>query len=143
MLATIIPPGIVTGNSLQVAYYPDGDLVRLQALLGVINSLAFEFQLRSRLGTGHISLGSVRGVHVPDFDDVSFIRKVAKFSRRALTGDPSAEVEIEATIADAFSLSQTERDALVNHFAGLPAEFSDKLRRALKIDASNGYERTR
>ena len=71
MHATIIPPGIVTGNSLNVAYFRDGNLLRLKALLAVMNSLVFEAQVRSRLATAHISLGTVREVHIPHLTDVA------------------------------------------------------------------------
>jgi hypothetical protein len=139
MLATIIPPRVATGNSLHVAYFIDGDQERLNALLSVLNSLAFEFQLRSRLGTGHVSLGSVRNVRVPDLNDASLIRGLARLARRALSGDPRAEIEIEATLANAFSLSKAERETLIDHFAGLTGEFRQKLRIALGLGI-NGRE---
>ena len=132
MHASLIPPGIVTGNSLHVAYFADEDPDRLHALLGLLNSLVFEFQLRSRLGTGHISLGSVRGVRVPDLNDPSLVRVLAKFVRRALSGDKTAEIDIEIELAGAFSLSWNERDTLLNHFPGLPTKFTEVLRERLK-----------
>jgi Alw26I/Eco31I/Esp3I family type II restriction m6 adenine DNA methyltransferase len=117
MLATIIPAGVVTGNSLHVAYFLDDNHLRLQALLGVLNSLTFEFQLRSRLGTGHVSLGTVRELRVPNLDDAKFVRKVSQLVGRALTGDSSAEAAIEIAVADAYCLSEEERAILINHFA--------------------------
>jgi|SRR5271157_826945 len=136
MLATIIPAGAVTGNSLHVAYFMDGDQARLRALLGVLNSLAFEFQLRSRLGTGHVSLGSVRAVRVPDLDDAAFVRTLSRLVQRVLSGEPSAEFKIEAAVAEAYSLSERERAVLVNHFTGLEPKFSEKLHSALKISTN-------
>ncbi len=133
MLATIIPPGVVTGNSLHVAYFVDDDQTRLLALLGVLNSLAFEFQLSSALGTGHVSLGSVRGVRVPDLNDTTFVRTLARLVQRVLAGESDAELEIEVVMAEAYSLSEPERHALVNHFSGLTPGFSAKLQTALRI----------
>ncbi|MFA5393700.1 MAG: Alw26I/Eco31I/Esp3I family type II restriction adenine-specific DNA-methyltransferase [Candidatus Ratteibacteria bacterium] len=133
MVATIIPPGVVTGNSLHVAYFVDNNQMRLHALLGILNSLAFEFQLRARLGTGHVSLGSVRDIRVPDLNDISFVRILARLAKRVLSGESAAEAEIEVVIADAYNLSQSERNILLNHFTKLAPEFSNKLRIALKI----------
>lgn len=128
MVATIIPAGVATGNSLHVGYFKKDNGPRLKALLGILNSLAFEFQLRSRLGTGHVSLGTVRGVHVPDLDDPLLVKCIAPLVDRARSGDLAAEIEIEREIASIFELSKDERAALVNHFSGLPPQFSDCLR---------------
>ncbi len=141
MLATIIPPGVVTGNSLHVAYFVDDDQTRLLALLGVLNSLAFEFQLRSALGTGHVSLGSVRGLRVPDLHNTSFVRTLAPLVQRVLAGESAAEIEIEVVMAEAYSLSQPERRALVNHFSGLTPGFSDMLQNALKTSVPGKGQR--
>ena len=76
MIGTIIPAGWVAGNSLHVAYYRDGDPVRLRALYAVLSSLVFEFQVRCRLATGHMSLGIVRSSRVPTLND-GWIRLLA------------------------------------------------------------------
>jgi len=141
MVATMIPSGVVTGNSLHVAHFSDGDPQRLYALLGVLNSLVFEFQLRSRLGTGHVSLGTVRGIHVPDLDDAFLVRRLAQLVDRALSGDLAAEVDIEATIADAVSLSREEREVLASHFVGLPPAISDRLLGGPTSDINSNVEK--
>ena len=56
--AALVPDGWVTGNSLGVAYFRYGSEDRVLALLGVLNSLVFELQVRSRLLTAHVSLGA-------------------------------------------------------------------------------------
>lgn len=119
MLATLIPKGFVTGNSLNVGYFADGDLVRLRALLGIFNSLVFEFQLRSRLATGHVSLGSVRSIHVPDLDDKALMVKLAQLVSRVMDNDLTAEISLELLIADSLELNAKERKAIVCHFDGI------------------------
>lgn len=128
MIATIIQGGNVTGNSLHVGYFADEDGTRLKALLGIMNSLAFEFQLRSQLGTGHVSLGSVREIRVPDLHDHEAVARIAFLVTRALGGDRSAEADIEREVASLYGLSHPELMILANHFPGLDRHFVDNLR---------------
>jgi len=71
MKASIIPPGIITGNSLNVAYFVDNDLKKLLALLALMNSTIFELQVRSVLSTSHMSVGAIRSGRIPPIDDVT------------------------------------------------------------------------
>jgi Alw26I/Eco31I/Esp3I family type II restriction m6 adenine DNA methyltransferase len=123
IIATIIPPGWVAGNSLHVAHVGNDDPELLRALYAVLSSFVFELQVRTRLATGHISLGIVRGARVP-FIDGRNKRKLASLAQKALkTGDDCGlEVEVAkqygmsrdmmASVLDAFpkiDLSQRER----------------------------------
>jgi len=128
MVATLIPAGVVTGNSLHVASCANDGQDRLYALLGIINSLVFEFQLRSRLGTGHVSIGAVRGVRVPDLNDSVLVKMLSRLVKAALDGEEMAEARIETVIADAFSLSRDDRGVLLKHFHGLSAQLEAELR---------------
>lgn len=119
MLATLIPEGFVTGNSLNVGYFVDADAIKLKALLGIFNSLIFEFQLRTRLATGHVSLGSVRGIHIPDFDDKKLVNRLATLVDRVMDGDLGAEATIDSLVADALGLTANEKNTILSHFNGL------------------------
>jgi Alw26I/Eco31I/Esp3I family type II restriction m6 adenine DNA methyltransferase len=69
MCASVIPPGHVTGNSLNVAMRRDGDASAVRALAAVMNSFWFEAQVRARLGTSHFSPRTVKFVRVPNLRD--------------------------------------------------------------------------
>lgn len=117
MHATIIPPGIVTGNSLSVAYFRDDNLPRLKALLAVMNSLVFEAQVRSRLATAHISLGSVREVHIPELDDEPTVNILAELVDLTAAGDAQASNRLEVKIAQLYGLSRDDMAELLSSFS--------------------------
>src|SRR5438105_15355075 len=68
--ATLIPRNWVTGNSLNVAFFRDGNQQRLKALLAIMNSYVCEIKVRALLATAHISLGAVRRPHIPELHSV-------------------------------------------------------------------------
>jgi Alw26I/Eco31I/Esp3I family type II restriction m6 adenine DNA methyltransferase len=119
MHATIIPPGRVTGNSLNVAYFRDDDLLKLKALLAVVNSFVFEAQIRSYLATGHISLGSVRQVRVPTLNSGAQVRRLAELVDRCLSDDEEALVAVEVAAARIYGLDRTEFEQLLTSFPKL------------------------
>lgn len=120
--ATIIPPGIVTGNSLSVAYFRDDNLPRLKALLAVMNSLVFEAQVRSRLATAHISLGSVREVHIPHLTDDSIVNTLAALVDQSVAGDAQAIIKLEVEVAQLYGLGRKEMVELLFSFAKIDSE---------------------
>jgi Alw26I/Eco31I/Esp3I family type II restriction m6 adenine DNA methyltransferase len=125
--AMIIPPGQVTGNSLNVAYYRDNDLTRLKALLGVVSSLVFEFQVRANLATGHISLGAVRKVRVPPLDDPKIVRGLASLVDRCCEKPGDLHPELETRVARIYGLSREEFGVLISSFAKFEPEEKDRL----------------
>jgi Alw26I/Eco31I/Esp3I family type II restriction m6 adenine DNA methyltransferase len=122
MHATIIPPGIVTGNSLNVAYFRDDNLPRLKALLAVMNSLVFEAQVRSRLATAHISLGSVREVHIPHLTDDNIVNTLAALVDQSAAGDAKATNRLEVEVAQLYGLGREAMTELLCSFAKIEAE---------------------
>ncbi|MDZ4178100.1 MAG: hypothetical protein U1E29_02525, partial [Coriobacteriia bacterium] len=106
MQATLIPAGIVTGNSLHVAYFRDDDEGRLLALLALLNSLPVELQVRSGLGTGHVSLGAVREVRIPRLENRALVSELATMVRLALDGDVDADSRIETLVASLYGIAR-------------------------------------
>jgi Alw26I/Eco31I/Esp3I family type II restriction m6 adenine DNA methyltransferase len=113
--ATLLPPGCVTGNSLSVAYFRDDDRDRLTALLGIVSSMPFEFQVRSLLMTNHVSLSVMRATRVPALTATT-VRALAEATRRCLHGIDGSERRLEAAVAAAYGLSSGEWAAIRAHF---------------------------
>jgi Alw26I/Eco31I/Esp3I family type II restriction m6 adenine DNA methyltransferase len=124
--ATLIPAGWVTGNSLGVAYRKDDDLKRLAALLGIFNSLTWEYQLRARLSTGHISLSSVRLVRLPRLTPLDEVH-LAELAIQALEGIDQAETRLEVEVARAYGLDASAWDCILDSYPKLTSSERDAL----------------
>ncbi|MEJ7893337.1 MAG: hypothetical protein WKF94_11925 [Solirubrobacteraceae bacterium] len=121
--ATLLPAGCVTGNSLSVAYFRDQDHPRLLALLGIVSSLPFEFQVRSLLMTNHVSLSVMRASRVPALDDPAVVRELAEATFRCLQGESEAEEQLELAVARAYGLD-AEAHAAIAAFFGFRSPMS-------------------
>lgn len=123
IIATIVPAGWALGNSLGVAYFTSGRPAALQALLGVMNSMTFEFLLRSHLATGHVSLSSLRKVPVPTVGELESDRDLQQLVCAALKGDTEAEVAADAYVAlHVYGLTADEYGMVLNLFPKLDEE---------------------
>lgn len=124
--ATLIPPGWVTGNSLGVAYFRDDNLLRLTALLALVSSIPFEYQLRSMLSTGHVSLATMRRVHLPCLDE-SLCERLGSLAVSAMDGVSEAEVDLEAEAAKAYGLDLGSWELMLRSFPKLTGREIDSL----------------
>ncbi len=128
IIATIIPPNYVTGNSLGVAYFKnDHNLSKLFALLGIMSSLVFEFQVRSLLATSHISLGVLRKTHIPNFSDKKFVDKISKLVKDRINGNEDAEKAIEVLVALSYGCTKENFSNIINAFPKLDETYKDEL----------------
>jgi len=136
MVASVVPAGCVTGNSLSVAYFKDDNSTALRILLGVMNSLVFEFQLRAHLATGHVSLAALRKVRIPPLGELLKHKQVGDLVESLLGGGEGAELDLEAYVAKCvYGLSRRQFALVASSFPKLtPAERAE-------LDAT--YRRTR
>jgi len=131
MITAIVPSGWVTGNSLHVAYFRDGNPTRLRALYAVMASLVFEFQVRSRLGTGHMSLGVVRSTRIPQLDTKS-VRRLSALSRKAFVDGKDAALEVH--VAREYGLCRDAFAAMLDFFPKMePAHRTTMVDKALWV----------
>lgn len=123
VIATVIPDGIVAGNSLGVAYFRDNNQTALRALLGLMSSLVFEFQLRSHLATGHVSLSSLRKVRVPSRESLELLSSISEEVDLLLDKPSRSQARLEALVAYyGYGLTEQELKAVIDTFAKLTDE---------------------
>ena len=119
MRAAIISPGHVTGNSLHIAKFATGDQQELRALLVLMNSLPFEYQMHCRLGTGHLSLGVVRKTHVPDFRNTAAVEFLDALLENREGNEAETDACLEVACAILYGLSRRQYEAMLKAFDGL------------------------
>jgi len=124
MICALIPSGWVAGNSLHVAHFQDGDPTKLRALYAVMSSYVFEMQVRSRLGTGHMSLGVVRSSGIPSLTK-RVQAKLAKAATEAMSG--GSNVWLEVAVAKSYGLRRDEFAAILSHFTKTTASEREQL----------------
>lgn len=120
IIATIIPPGLVTGNSLGMAYFPEENDYKLKVLLGIISSFVFEFQVRLLLTTNHVSAGILKLARIPRIPEHTTRQIVAivegLLNQKDDQAAASLQEELECTVALLYNLSQEQFSSLLSVF---------------------------
>ncbi|MEB5483496.1 Alw26I/Eco31I/Esp3I family type II restriction adenine-specific DNA-methyltransferase [Burkholderia pseudomallei] len=127
MHATLVDPGFVTGNSLNIALFEPQFEEQTYAMLGVMNSLVFETQIRARSTTSHISLGLVRGVKIPDLRRLTIVRRLSEITRKCIGNPTQYEHVLEVAVAKAYGLKKSQFAAALESFPGLSSLSRDSL----------------
>jgi len=121
--ATLIPSGFITGNSLGIAFRKDNDLDELKLLLSIMNSLCFEFQLRQKLVTGHISLSAIRTVYIPQTLTSQYRNQLLESVDKILQGQHEHEFLLDAMVAKyLYRISKDEYESVVNSYEKLSSD---------------------
>lgn len=133
MHVALVPPGTVTGNSLGVAFFRYGPADQVRVLMAIMNSMAFEIQVRAHLATAHVSQGVLRRCAVPItcFTDPALKKRVlALVESRVNCSEESPALEVK--IARAYGLTRNEFATLLDAFPKITlAEQVAHLRNAL------------
>lgn len=138
MIATLIEAGCVAGNSLGVAYFRDLAEIPLLALLGVMNSTCFEFQLRAHLATGHISLSSIRKVAVPNGAQLRHEIRLALLVCEAMNCADKVAPKVDAYVAKViYRLTEEEYETILNGFTMTQAERLDYIKNYRVLEDSH------
>ncbi len=122
VIATMIPPGYVTGNSLGVIHVRDeSNQEKLKALLGLISSFVFEFQLRAHLATAHVSAGVMRKMRIPNWSKKLEI-EISNLVHSRLEGDSLSEAKMEVFIAKSYGLDRNQFADILSAFPKVTSE---------------------
>lgn len=145
IISTIIPSGWVAGNSLGVAFVKCGDVSILKSILGIMSSTVFEAQLRGHLATGHLSLGSMRKVAVPQWAALREDKSLSTLTQRCLDGEENAEFILDAYVAKRiYFLSMEEYKNILGMFPKLSIDEVSKMEVAFsEIDSISIIDKSR
>ena len=87
---------------------------RLRALLAVMSSFVFEFLVRTRLTTGHMSLGAVRRAQLPPL--TSGVVASLSAATHCLDSGSRDQVALEVLVAKAYGLGRDTFEAILKQF---------------------------
>jgi Alw26I/Eco31I/Esp3I family type II restriction m6 adenine DNA methyltransferase len=127
MQATVICPGYVTGNSLNIALFKNQDEHAALALLAIMNSLVFEIQVRMRSSTSHISLGVTRGVRLPDIGNRKIAKNLSFIAAQCLKNPRDHESILEVIVAKAYGLSKDAFESLLTSFPKINSKDAESI----------------
>ena len=122
MHVALVPQGNVTGNSLGIAFFRYGPLDRVRVLMAIMNSMAFELQVRTHLATAHVSQGVLRRCSVPlqCFDEVSLNERILTLvDSRLNSGEEMPELEV--AVARAYGITRDEFASMLGAFPKITA----------------------
>lgn len=133
MLAAQIPSGVVCGNKVPTITFPDGAIPELpMLLLGVLNSLAFDWVLR-RVVTTSVNYFLLKSLPLPalDLHDRAAGRIIAavRTMQSLAWSDPVASqtvwgltrAEVDAVVLHSYGVSLTEAEVMLRDFPLLDA----------------------
>lgn len=115
VIAALLPPGHITGNSLGVLTLKSPNINKLHAILALVSSVVFEFQLRAYLATGHVSGGVMKKVKIPKWDE-DLIHRLSRLAQRRLKGEQDSEVVMEIQVAKSYGLNKDQFTAILGAF---------------------------
>lgn len=157
LIAAILPPNVFSGNSLNVAFAPEGAAEQL-VLMALMNSFVLDYHLRQQV-SANLNMFYIYQCPVPRLTktDTAFrplsnraarlICTSPEFNELAKTADLKGHQD-GATDPTERAQLRAELDGLVAHLYGLTeAEFAHILKtfplvpEAVKVDAHNAYRR--
>jgi len=140
VISTIIYPGTVTGNSLNVLIPKKMSDKQMLALLAVFNSIVFESQVRASISTNHLSAGAMRRIKVPDLYSGKNVEIVSKLVEIQLK-EPceSCAAEIEFRVACWYGLPHDVYLGLLAMFDNGSKNYISEIKRLIMIDRDNNY----
>ena len=131
MIATIVPAGVVTGNSLNVASAGTNTSIELRALLAIFNSLVFEAQIRSGIATNHVSVGAIRKFKVPENWSAGKLEPIAKLVNKMLvTPNMATQIEIDILVFNWFGLKNEDIEDLFQAMTIYDPKYIEEIRKA-------------
>jgi hypothetical protein len=117
MHVAIVPEGNVTGNSLGIAFFRRGPGEQALLLMTIMNSMAFEIQVRTQLATAHVSQGVLRRCTIPlaCLEHAPLRALILPLVTRRLSHTTDCP-ELEIAIARAYGLSRAAFESVLDAF---------------------------